>query len=472
MRDQASSKLSGIRQILTVSLALITGILTMSPVSADAASAGNTIIRNKVSVSYNDASNNPQTAVTASVDITVTTVNAAPNIKSVSPSPGSTGATGSTQLYAVEIVTNSNGPGSISLSAADGTFNNIAAGTAPSAAGSPVFLGSTIIDPSDVKLTGLQTKANTTSITFAIPNDGGVPSDTATTGGSTVDGVVNGLKATDTVYIYSGTAYYGPFTVASVVENGVPLVSTGNPVPVNSITLTNNTGAPSCFTPLYGWMIVESKSLNVTVTQGVVTVPTNPASWITTFTGTMGGLNGTNTVTTNATSGLLTVTKYVRNVTIAVAGAGQLIPNPPINGGAATFYQSGVNGKPGDVLEYLYVISNTGTGTVKAVVATDAVPNYTTLRNSTTSYANDFSGGAAGFFARAYRTGNFTDQSLAVNDSLGNNATAWGKSIGTLNGTVAGSVMTFYLGNNCTSAAGGDLAPGEKAYVIYQLKID
>ena len=428
-------------------------------------SAGNAIIRNKVSVAYNDAGGTPQTAVTATVDITVTTVNAAPTIMSVTPSPGSTGATGATQVYAVEIVTNSNGPGAITLTGADGSATNITLSVTTPAVQAPgsVFLGSTIIDPSDAKIGAAQNVAAGGSITFNIPNDGGVPSDTATTGGATGNGIVNALTSVDSVYIYDGTTYRGKFTVTAVTDNAVGLGATAA---FSTITLQNATAGAIAFTPAYGWMIVESKSLNVTVTQGTVTVPSNPASWVTTFTGTMGGLNGTNTVTTNATSGLLTVIKYVRNVTVPVVGG--VAVTPPINGGAATFYQIGVSGKPGDIMEYLFVITNTGLGTVKAVVATDPVPTYTTLRSSSAAYGADNTGGATGTFAIARRTGNSTDQSLKVDNSAGNNATAWGKS----GGTTAGSIMTYYLGNNSTNAAGGDLTAAEIAYVVYRLKID
>lgn len=433
-------------------------------------SAGNTIIRNKVTVNYNDAGGVAQTAVTATVDITVTTVNAAPTIKSVTPSPGTTGATGATQVYAVEIVTNSNGPGTVTLTATDGSAVNIAlSGTTPSVqAPGSVFLGSSIIDPNNAGFLGVaQNVAAAGTITFNIPNDGGVPTDSATSGGAPGDSSVNALSAGNTVYIYDGTTYFGKFAVTAVTDNAV---GAGNTAAFSTITLQNSTAGAIAFTPAYGWMIVESKSLNVTVTQGVVTVPSNPASWVTTFTGSMGGLNGTSTVTTNATSGLLTVAKYVRNATAPVVPAGPPPSvTPPINGGGVTFYQSGVSGKPGDTMEYLYVITNTGLGTVKAVVATDPVPTYTTLRSSTISYATDNNlGGATGFFARAYRTGNATDQSLKADDSLGDNTIAWGKS----SGLTAGSTMTYYLGNNSTNAAGGDLTAAEIAYVVYRLKID
>lgn len=471
MKSRNKSTSSGALRILFAALAVTAFGLTTLSAPANAAvqgSAGNTIIRNTVSVSYSDAGGTAQTAVTAKVDITVTTVNAAPTIKAVTPSPGSTGATGATQVYAVEIVTNSNGPGSISLTASDGSATNITLSATTPAVAAPgsVFLGSSIIDPNNAGFLGVaQNVAVGGTITFNIPNDGGVPTDSATTGGATGNGIVNALTTGDTVYLYDGTNYYGKFSVTTVTDNAV---GTGGSAAFSTITLQNPASAtlPVAFTPAYGWMIVEAKTLNVTVTQGVITTPTNPATWTTTFTGTMGGQTGTGNVITNATSGLLSVAKYVRNVSTAVVGGTPIAP--PINGGGATFYQTGVSGKPGDIMEYLYVITNSGTGNVKAVVATDAVPTYTTLRSSSAAYGTDATGGATGTIAIARRTGNSTDQAIKADNSAGNIATAFGKSTG----TTAGSIMTYYLGNGCSTTAGGDLTAGEIAYVVYRLKID
>lgn len=471
MNHNTSSTSSGTVRTLLTALAVTAFGMAAFAVTANAAvqgSAGNTIIRNTVSVAYSDAGGAAQTAVTAKVDITVTTVNAAPTIKAVTPSPGSTGATGATQVYAVEIVTNSNGPGSISLSAADGTANNITlSATTPSvAAPGSVFLGSSVIDPTDAKLGAAQSIAAGANITFNIPNDGGVPLDTATTGGpggGSARTTMNALAVSDTVYIYDGTTYYGKFSVTAVTA---PAVAATGTISNGTITLQNISGSTATFTPAYGWMIVESKTVNVTVTQGAITTPTSAASWVTTFTGNMGGQTGTGSVTTNATSGLLSVAKYVRNVTTAVTGGTSV--TPPINGGTATFYQTGISGKPGDIMEYLYVITNSGTGSVKAVVATDAVPTYTTLRSSSATYGVDASGGATGTIAIARRTGNSTDQAIKADNSSGNIATAYGKSTG----TTAGSTMTYYLGNGCSTTAGGDLTAGEIAYVVYRIKID
>src|ERR1700690_2617706 len=159
-------------------------------------SAGNTIIRNTVTVNYNNAVGTAQTAVTSTVDVTVNTVNAAPTILSVSPSPGNTDGTGATQTYTVTVRTNSNGPGSVSLSAADGSPVNITlSGTAPNVSTGSIFLGSSIFDPTNFPSMGAQNIANNGTITIAVPNDGGKPTDSAATGGATGDGIINALTA-------------------------------------------------------------------------------------------------------------------------------------------------------------------------------------------------------------------------------------------------------------------------------------
>jgi hypothetical protein len=271
-RNKSSAFIRGVLAVVTLAVLWI----TMAPFCAEAAlqgSAGNTIIRNTVTVNYKDNNGNAQTAVTSTIDLTVTTVAVAPTVLSITPSPGSTDGTGATQAYTVMIRTNSNGPGAVTFGTADGTFTNIAAGTAPTVPGS-IFLGSTVIDPSDAKINNSQTVANLASITFAVPNDGGVPTDAAVSGGATGDGVINALKSGDTVYIYSGTTYYGPFTVTAVTD---PAVGVGTTAAPGSVTLQNTSGGSLTFTPQYGWEILEAKSVTVTVTEGTVTDPT--AAW-------------------------------------------------------------------------------------------------------------------------------------------------------------------------------------------------
>jgi len=359
MKTLVQNRSSGLSHIAFTSIFVAALWIAAFPIKAQAAlqgSAGNTIIRNTVTVSYNNAAGTAQTPITATVQITVNTVAAAPTVLAFNPSPGSTDGTGATQTYAVTIRTNSNGPGVISFATADGSFTNLGAGPAPSVPAN-IFLGSTIIDPSESKIGSAQNIAAGASITFAVPNDGGVPGANATTGGATGDGAINGLVSGDTVYIHNGTTYYGPFTVGTVTD---PAPGAGTTAAPGSIVLTNSSGSAISFTPAYGWMIEEAKTVNVTVTQDTITDPTQPASWVTTVTATMGGLNGTGSVTTNAHSGRLTVIKEIST-------DGTTFTNTPA---------AGVN--PGSTLYYRITVTNNGTGNATSVVLTDPQPTYTT----------------------------------------------------------------------------------------------
>jgi len=463
-RNKSSAFIRGVFAVVT----LVVLWITMAPFCAEAAlqgSAGNTIIRNTVTVNYKDNNGNAQAAVLSTIDLTVTTVAAAPTVLSITPSPGSTDGTGATQVYTVRVRTNSNGPGSITIGGADGSFINIAAGAAPTVSVSPIFLGSTVFDPSNFPGMGAQNIAINATITIAIPNDGGVPTDSTTTGGAIGSGGVNALVVNDIVYISDGTNYYGPLQVTAVADNAI---GAGNTAAPDSVTLKNISAGALAFTPAYGWEILEAKDVTVTVTQGAVTNPALAANWVTTVTATMGGLSGTNTVTTNAHASQLTIQKYVRNVTTPVVGGGLTLVNPPINN-TVTYYQTGVSGKPGDTLEYAVKITDTGTGNAGSVIATDPIPTYSTLISSSGVYGANNTGGATGTFAQVYSSRTGTTGSLKIDNSGGLLNVGYGKAVP---GQAAGSIMTFYLGIGSTTAAGGTVNSAETDYVIYQTKID
>ena len=403
MRKRSHSIKSPLRWIgLVVTAAVCIFTFNTTAMAALEGSAGNTIIRNTVTVNYEDGGGTAQTPISATIDVTVNTIDVAPTVVSFSPSPGTTDGTGSTETYDVVIRTNSNGPAVITLAATDGSATNITLDTAnpPSlASGGTLFLGATVVDPTDSN--GTSTIADGTNITLEVPNDGGLPSDTAATGGSSGDGVINGLTAGDTVYLHDGTDYFGPFTIpASGVSD--PATGSGTTAQPGSLTLTNDSGSDISITIAPGWMILEAKTDTMTVTQGVVAVPTTAASWNTTVTATMNGNDGSGTVTTNATGAVLTVSKYVRNVTDPNgSGTAQTIS---VSGSSYTFFESGVSGDPGDTLEYALVIENGSLGATQDVIATDPVPTYTTLSTFTGGY-----GGSSG-------TGSGSDVFAVVDD--------------------------------------------------------
>lgn len=465
-RESNNSSLSVVGRFLTAIAATACCLaLSTGAQAALQGSAGNTQIWNKVTVNYN-AGSTPLIATSNVAVVTVNTVNVTPTILSITPSPGSTDGTGATQQYTFTVMTNSNGPGVITLGAADNTPTNLTlSGTTPVITGS-VFLGATVFDPTATQNGVATTVAAAASITVAVPNDHSIPLATATTGGAFNDGVINGLAVNSVVYISNGIGgTFGPFTVTAVSD---PAEGSGTTATPGSITLRNNTAAAiGPFTPAVGWQIVEAKILAsaLTVTQGVVTAPASAASWVTTVTATMGSSTTAN-VTTTAHSSSLTVTKYVRNATAAVVGT--TATTAPAGIGGATYYQTGVSGKPGDILEYLLIIANSGTGSATAVIATDPVPVYTVLRTAATySYTPSGAGTAlmTDIFAQAW---NGTTLQTFIPNGSGIATVGYGKSAA----LIAGSAMTYYLGSGSTTSSGGAIATGGTTYVVYQVTIN
>lgn len=434
------------------------------PTAAQAGTAGNAIVRNTITVNYNDAKGNAQPPVTSAIDVSVNTVAAAPSMLLMTASPGSTDGTDTQTSYTFRIRTNSNGPGSIALGAADSSPTNISlSATAPSLSKGSLYLGATFFDPSNFPAMGAQSVAPGGTITLAVPNDGGKANDAGLPHALPDNSVINGIAVNDIVYATDGTNYFGPFQVTAVSD---PAIATGAPVPAGSLTLKNVSSTDTlAFTPSAGWQVVEAGDVTVTVTQGVVPYASadQGASWVTTLTADMSGLGAnTPTVTTQAHMGKLEVTKYVRNINSA-NGSGTPFSVPVF---AGNFFTSGVTGNPAEVMEYLAVIKNNGTGVAKNVYATDLTPAYATLQ-SAASYG---AGGTAGqIFGRASLNGGaaadlFKDGSGAT----GNVNVGYGNA----SGNTGGSTLSFYLGNLCANGTGGSLNPGDTAYVVYQLKIN
>ena len=80
-------------------------------------------------------------------------------------------------------------------------------------------------------------------------------------------------------------------------------------------------------------------------------------------------------VTVTANIGQAGFAKYVRNVTTSAAGTGT-----PYSYNSINYYTSGVTAKPGEILEYILVSTNTS-GTISASVVTDVLPTgYISLK--------------------------------------------------------------------------------------------
>ena len=283
--------------------------------------------------------------------------------------------------------------------------------------------------------TTLAANADLTDTFIVVPYDG------------TSDNDVNGIGDGDTIVV-NGVAY----TVGTIDEAG---------------TLSNNT-VQIPITDV-GGITVADVIAQIVGEQDTVTV-------VATTDDITSGTSGTHSVVTTATSAtapnpstdqttatvitvsrpVLTVTKYVRNETTPVAGAGGLSFD------GETWYTSGVSGQPGDVMEYLIVVDNSGVGAVQAnnIVISDPIPQFTSFDTSFSVLLDDDGDAAniAGFVAQDETA---DDGDAAELDTTGN-------------GTIY--VYAGVGGDDTTAGAGvgdgGDLAVNESSRVIFRVTID
>ena len=150
------------------------------------------------------------------------------------------------------------------------------------------------------------------------------------------------------------------------------------------------------------------------------------------------------TVTVIAKSGQAGFAKYVRNVTTSAAGTGAVYSYNSMN-----YYTSGVTAKPGEILEYLLVSTNTS-GTLSEAVVTDVLPTgYVSLKTggytggSDITYVNEV--GAASYLTAA-----------ASDDAA----------------TYATPILTVNVGAGATSSAGGTISTGKRVLVLYQVNVN
>jgi uncharacterized repeat protein (TIGR01451 family) len=152
-------------------------------------------------------------------------------------------------------------------------------------------------------------------------------------------------------------------------------------------------------------------------------------------------------MTDTFTSGIASLTKFVRNVTIPVVGTNPFVYN------ATTYYQSGVTAKPGDTLEYILVASNSGTSPVTASVITDVLPTaYVALKLA--AY------GASGQDIKYVSDTSAVSLLTAVSDA---DQAAY---------TGGSSTLTVNIGTGATNSAGGSIPAAKAEFVLYQVTIN
>ncbi|MDF1581033.1 MAG: hypothetical protein P1P74_09690 [Desulfuromonadales bacterium] len=387
--------------LLTIGLVL-TGVSTVW-----AAVAANTQIINEATLSYGTGTNTK--TAKASVTVTVSLVSALSTVVGTGDKLTPYAQTDTPLTLQFTVTANSNGPETYTVAASNGTTTNTTSPTDPLVP-VPFILGATV------------TTSGSTTTVINVPADG------------TSDNSVNGLEVGDTVVINGEVR-----TITAITDNasGISTITLDS-----ALTTAPNTGVP----------VQEQKLIDVTAYSGTVqsvgddvVVPVDL-----TVTNTAGT---TATVTQNATysTGQGTLTKFVRNVTNAVGNSGGGGAQAfTFNSATATYYSSGVTGEAGDVLEYVLVAQNTGTGIIPNTRIDDKVPlQYVTLGT-----------GAYGGKDVLHRDENNTETTLTL--------AADGDAASII---PPGDLLVVYTGTGAAAGTGGTIGGGKSVLIAYRVSI-
>lgn len=398
------------KQTIILIQLMMVGMILFASAPAWANLAANTQIINQAQLSYNDGASTK--TATASVTVTVALVAAAPNIVPGPPQTTSYTGPGTILTDSFTITAGANGPDTYNLSSVvTGSTNTAGATAVPTAAS--VTLGASV------------TTVGSTTTTVVVPSDGNLPGE--------MPGV-NGIQVGDTVVINGDVR-----TVTAISDNA-------------SGTSTITLNAALSVAPGVGVLVAEQKVVTVTVNSGTIAAPgtdvTVSANITATSATSAAATTTSGSVFNTYTSGVATLTKYVRNVSVPIVGTGVPYIYTGIN-----YYPAGVTAKPGEILEYILVASNSGLGAISASVVTDVLPtSFVTLK------ANAYAAGKEITYVSD------TNVATTLSSALDGDAAKYDAALKTL---------TIYVGTGATNAAGGSIPGGNKSVlVLYQVTLN
>ena len=366
--------------------------------------AANAQIINQAQLTFDDGSG-PQT-INASVTVTVAHVPGIPTLDS--PADGTIAYAGvDTPLdFTYTITASGNGPDTY-------TINSVVTGQTNTA-------GAAATVPGTIDLGATITAGGSTASVLQVPSDG-----------DDTDSAVNGIAAGETVVVNGEER-----TVAAISDPASGMAS---------ITLST----PLSAAPGAGVSVLERQTFTLTVTSGtiiasgtdiVVTAETSAAS--------AAGASAADAVTATYTSGSATLTKYVRNVDNANGTTGAT--SFTVNGPVYTYYTGGVTGQPGDTLEYLLLVENSGGGDVTGCTIDDVLPT-----------------GFVTLVADAYGTGEvaYVDVGGGIYSPLSQEADLDAAA-------VSGANLTVHVGTGATNSTGGLVVSGNSVFIVYRVTIN
>ena len=411
----------------TAFLLLSLGIgLSMSATPALANTAANTQIINNADLSYDDGGGTKHAA--AQVTVTVALKSAQPTIIKVADQAGPYPTPLTDDFF---LTNNSNGPETFNLTTSVNTMVNGTVVAVPVT--TPVTLGAT------VTIGGSYSDATSTYV--YVPSDG------------VSNASINGIKLTATVVI-NGIER----TVRAITDNGSGF----------SIIQVDKLPAD----PGAGVVVGEKTTVHATVTPSARVTATANVTANVTMTATSSTDN-----TVSATSGNVantfypvsaSLTKYVRNVTNANGASASFIT---ING--ITYwkdpYTTQVTAKPGEVLEYVLVASNSSATAVSQVVLTDLVPvDYLTLP---VAGAGPYGGKAFRYFPDASVTSG-AGSSIDYTISQGDDAVDYNQTFDTTAGAKKGQIKAWIGGAAPAYNTNGTIAGNKSIILMYQATVN
>lgn len=429
---------------------LVIGALFIAPTAVYASTAANTTVTNTVTVFYKDATEAQNYSGTATATFTVSLLAAAPTIV-VAPTAQNTSETTSGIEIQYTVTANANGADAYTFA-----LSPIVAGTNLTAATADAY---SLVSASGVfnPTTGVLTLGGTTlaaqltngATTLTVPWDGEVAGTNA---------AVNGLVAGD-IIVLGGAEY----TIASIDNSAA---DTNNYTQITLTTAYAGTDLP------VGTIVGERAVIKLSFTSGTLQNGASTEDYTIAPVVTYSSLTVTaTTATVTVQRPTLAISKYVRNITTPVAGTGD------ITVAGATFYSSGVNGKPGDVMEYLIHIDNTvGIGASKAtnIVVSDVLPEFTSINTGSIKLLPATHSSLTGIVSGDFTTVNPATAGSAAELATGTlcvYAGAGGDNSGT--NTVVGTPCVGTGG-----ALGPDASalptpiPAQRSIVVFQVTID
>ena len=395
-----------------------------------AVTSGQATIHNAVTVSYSSGTNNLFS--TASVDVTVTTLAAAPNITSQG---AVTLLAGDTYIFVYTVVSQANGPDDYVITTPTPTATNVSPATGVGITTSPLTLWA-----------GMTLSSGAGTITIPAGSETGI-----TAGTTIVELLVGGVAKQYTVASIAGVGGAAIAAESTTAVTGGAAAGTTTPA-VNAVLTLTPVGAATAITAANvgaGIQVGEVGTFTVDFTAGTPTTAGTDGTYVipafavtTTATDAGGAVIATNTApssTITVSSPSLTITKLSRNVTA----------------GDVAFVATGTSARPGEVIEYQITVSNNSGATASSVSISDALPDYTAIKTGV------YNGAASDI--QIDTTVALPAPTTTTTFGLAANLVS---AVNTLNVNIGtGAILTG------ATATPGSLAPNDSVVILYQVTV-